>query len=82
VLTGLAYGLIVAGLLYWSIKRGMRLTGSSFKDLMTHNNDDLAIKYFDRMAKDTGNQSGEPDDNRAKKSGSGGGFGELVTEGI
>ena len=45
-LTGVAYGLLVGWLLYWSIKRGMRLTNYSFKDLMTNNNDDLAIKYF------------------------------------
>ena len=48
-LTALAYGMLVTWLLYWSVKRGMRLTGFSFRDLMTNANDDLAIKYFKRM---------------------------------
>ena len=85
-LVGLAYGLLVAWLLYWSIKRGMRLTGNNFKDLMTHNNDDLAIKYFDRMEKSTDDQSddasnGETEDKKSRKSGSDGDLGEPVTEG-
>ena len=54
-ITGLAYGLLVAYLLYWSIKRGMRLTGFSFKDLMTTANDDLTIKYFDRVSTNDNN---------------------------
>ncbi len=78
-LVGLAYGLLVAGLLYWSIKRGMRMTGYSFKDLMTNNNDDLAVKYFDRLSKETGGQSsGEKD--KAKKQ-DGPGYAEPVGEG-
>ncbi len=48
LLTGLAYGMLIAGLLYWSIKRGLALTGFSFKEMATTNNDDLAIKYFNR----------------------------------
>ena len=47
-LVGLAYGALVAWLLYWSIKRGMRLTGFSFKEMMTTANDDLTVKYFTR----------------------------------
>jgi hypothetical protein len=50
-LVGLAYGMLVAGLLVWSVKRGMRLTGFSFRELMTHANDELTIKYFERYAK-------------------------------
>ncbi len=52
-IAGLAYGVLVAGLLYWSIKRGLRLTGFSFKALMSTANDDLAIKYFDRLSTET-----------------------------
>jgi len=80
---GLAYGLVIAGLLYGSIKRGMRLTGFSFKDLMAHSNDDLTIKYFDRYAKGSDDQSGEKasekktDDKKAGDTG----YGEAVTEG-
>ncbi len=47
---GLAYGVLIIGLLYWSVKRGMRLTGFSFKELMTKANDDLTIEYFKRQA--------------------------------
>jgi hypothetical protein len=50
-LVGLAYGMLVAGLLVWSVKRGMRLTGFSFRELMTHANDELTIKYFEHYAK-------------------------------
>jgi hypothetical protein len=49
-LVGLAYGVLVAGLLVWSIKRGMRLTGFSFRDLMTYANDELTIKYFEHYS--------------------------------
>ena len=76
-IVGLAYGMLVAGLLYWSIKRGMRLTGFSFKDLMINANDDLAIKYFDRSAKGSDNQGGEV--SKDKKSGDTG-YGEPATE--
>ncbi len=48
LLTALAYGVILFGLLYWSIRRGLRLTGFSFKEFATTNNDELAIKYFNR----------------------------------
>jgi uncharacterized membrane protein YedE/YeeE len=75
-LVGLAYGVLVAGLLVWSIKRGMRLTGFSFRDLMTHANDELTIKYFDRHAK----ESGDEDKGREKNSGEQGLDG-TVTEG-
>ena len=72
-LVGLAYGLIVVWLLYWSIKRGMRLTGNSFKELMTHPNDELAIKYFERLGKGSGSEAS----NRKKDEGSG--YGEPTT---
>lgn len=83
-LTGLAYGLMVAWLLYWSIKRGMRLTGCNFKDLMTHNNDDLAIKYFDHLDKDSDGQSGKTASGEAEKDKKSGdtGYGEPATENI
>lgn len=60
-IAGLAYGLLVAYLLYWSIKRGMRLTGFSFNDLMTTANDDLTIKYFDRLPSDIDDKSNNKD---------------------
>ena len=60
-IAGLAYGLLVAYLLYWSIKRGMRLTGFSFKDLMTTANDDLTIKYFNRLPSDIDDKSTNKD---------------------
>jgi len=66
-LTGIAYGLLVAALLVWSIKRGIRLTGSSFKDLMTQNNDDLAIKYFSNMEKGDKAQDDEANKPKAEK---------------
>ena len=47
-IVGLAYGVLIFALLYGSIKRGMRLTGFSFKELMTNANDDLTVKYFER----------------------------------
>lgn len=50
-MVGLAYGVMIVWLLVWSIKRGMRLTGFSFRDLMTHANDELTIKYFERMSR-------------------------------
>jgi len=48
-LVGLAYGVLVAWLLLWSIRRGMRLTGFSFRELMTNPNDELAVRYFDKL---------------------------------
>jgi len=42
------FGVLVAVLIFWSIKRGMRLTNSSFRDLMTKPNDELAINYFSK----------------------------------
>lgn len=62
-LVALAYGVLVAWLLVWSIRRGMRLTGFSFRDLMTRANDDLAIEYFQRHpngAPSDDNLDGEP----------------------
>jgi uncharacterized membrane protein YedE/YeeE len=56
-LVGLAYGLLIAWLLYWSIRRGMRLTGFSFRELMTHANDELTIKYFERLGRQQGQQA-------------------------
>ncbi len=55
---GLLYGLLVAFLLVWSVRRGMRLTGFSFRDLMTTANDDLTIQYFDRLKKNPGGDVG------------------------
>jgi hypothetical protein len=75
-LVGLAYGVLVAGLLVWSIKRGMRLTGFSFRDLMTHANDELTIKYFERSAK----TDSDKDEGREKEAGKPG-LGGAVTEG-
>lgn len=56
-LVGIAYGILVAGMLVWSVKRGMRLTGFSFRDLMTHANDELTIKYFKRFRSQTDESS-------------------------
>ena len=75
-LVGLAYGVLVTGLLVWSIKRGMRLTGFSFRDLMTHANDELTIKYFERYQK---TYDGE-DKGHVKEAGKPG-LGDAVTEG-
>ena len=77
-LVGIAYGLVVAGLLYWSIKRGMRLTGFSFKELMSNANDDLTIKYFDRLSKSDEQASGKSSDDKKSDDR---GYGEAVTEG-
>jgi len=68
-LTALGYGLLIAWLLYWSIKRGMRLTGFSFRDLMTHANDDLAIKYFKRMQSTTTSNDSSTDKKQNTPSG-------------
>ena len=57
-MVGIAYGILIVGLLVWSVKRGMRLTGFSFRDLMTHANDELTIKYFDRFHSQTDNKKG------------------------
>ena len=67
---------LTTGLLVWSIKRGMRLTGFSFRDLMTHANDELTIKYFKRYQKMF---DGE-DKGREKKAGKPG-LGDALTEG-
>ena len=78
-IVGLAYGMLVAWLLYWSVRRGMRLTGFSFKDLMTNANDELTIKYFDRMSK----EGGKPGRAAAKdKKASDAGVGEPATESV
>lgn len=50
-IVALAYGALILFLLVWSIRRGMKLTGFSFKELMTNPNDDLTIKYFERGGK-------------------------------
>ena len=73
---GLAYGILVAGLLVWSVKRGMRLTGFSFRDLMTHANDELTIKYFERHAKTHGGEDKEREKDTGKP-----GLDDAVTEG-
>jgi len=39
---------VLAGLVVWSVRRGMRLTGTSFKALATTPNDELAIDFFKR----------------------------------
>lgn len=75
-LVGLAYGVLVAGLLVWSVKRGMRLTGFSFRELMTHANDELTIKYFERYARTYGGKNGS-----SKKETDKAGYGDAVTEG-
>ncbi len=81
-LAGLAYGLLVAWLLYWSISRGMRMTGYSFKDLMSYGNDELAIKYFDRLAKEDSSEGGDDsrEQGRGKKAGDAA-YGDAATEG-
>ncbi|MDH5513532.1 MAG: YeeE/YedE family protein [Gammaproteobacteria bacterium] len=55
-MVGIAYGILIVGLLVWSVKRGMRLTGFSFRDLMTHANDELTIKYFERFRSQSGDR--------------------------
>lgn len=81
-LAGLAYGLLVAGLLYWSITRGMRLTGYSFKELMSHGNDELAVKYFDRLSRENKPEGGGDGRQQGKERKAGdAGYGETVTEG-
>jgi hypothetical protein len=54
----------------------MRLTGFSFRDLMTHANDELTIKYFERHAKAYGDEN----EGREKETGKSGLSG-TVTEG-
>jgi uncharacterized membrane protein YedE/YeeE len=44
----LVYGALLVGLIVWSVRRGMRLTGTSVKELATTSNDELAIKFFER----------------------------------
>jgi len=78
-MVGLAYGLLVAGLLYWSVKRGMRLTGFSFKELMTTANDDLTIKYFDRLNEDSTGSSNESSKNKKSDAND---FGEPAMDNI
>jgi hypothetical protein len=55
----------------------MRLTGFNFKELMTNANDDLAIKYFDRL--DKGSDKKDDETLKDKKSGDSG-YGEPATE--
>jgi hypothetical protein len=55
LLVALLYGVVLAGLVVWSVRRGMRLTGTSFKALATTPNDALAIDFFKRnFREDTG----------------------------
>ena len=76
-LVGVAYGVLIAWLLVWSVRRGMRLTGFSFKDLMTHANDELTVKYFARGPKQGGGEAGaEVEAPKGKP-----GFGTPITEG-
>ena len=76
-LVGLAYGVLVAWLLFWSIKRGMRLTGFSFRDLMTHANDDLTVKYFERPT----TKAGDKGERRREQDAGSAGPGEPAPEG-
>jgi len=80
-IVGLAYGLLVFGLLYGSIKRGMRLTGFNFKELMTTANDDLAIKFFERMAKQSGDHKNDDKSKNNNKNIDDPDYGETATEG-
>jgi len=66
-IVGLAYGALVAWLLYWSIKRGMRLTGFSFKEMMTTANDDLTFKYFARQSEPGSSGDEERTSSRSQK---------------
>jgi uncharacterized membrane protein YedE/YeeE len=45
-IVALLYGALLVSLIIWSVKRGMRLTGTSFNELATTSNDELAINYF------------------------------------
>ncbi|WPL18230.1 putative inner membrane protein [Thiorhodovibrio winogradskyi] len=47
-IVALLYGALLISLVVWSVRRGMRLTGTAFKDLATTANDELAIQYFQR----------------------------------
>ncbi|MFK5913129.1 MAG: YeeE/YedE thiosulfate transporter family protein [Woeseiaceae bacterium] len=81
-IAGLAYGVLIFWLLYASIKRGMRLTGFSFKDLMSHPNDELAVKYFDRVTKESnGDNDQKNNEQAADKKVKEDGLGNPVTEG-
>lgn len=75
-LVGLTYGVLVAYLLVWSVRRGMRLTGFSFRELMTHANDDLTIKYFERHAQTYDNEDAGREQDTGKP-----GLGDAATEG-
>jgi uncharacterized membrane protein YedE/YeeE len=59
--TALAYGALILTLLVWSVRRGMRLTGFSFKDLMVKPNDELTIEYFQRQAGQSDDVSKNPE---------------------
>jgi uncharacterized membrane protein YedE/YeeE len=48
LLVALGYGVLLGSLVVWSVRRGMRLTGTSFKALATTSNDELAIDFFKR----------------------------------
>ena len=69
-------GVLVTGLMVWSVRRGMRLTGFSFRDLMTHANDELTIKYLERYQK----MFDDEEKGREKETGKPG-LGDEVTEG-
>jgi len=48
LVAALVYGALLVSLIVWSVRRGMRLTGTSFKALATTPNDELAIEFFKR----------------------------------
>jgi uncharacterized membrane protein YedE/YeeE len=48
LLVALVYGALLVLLVVWSVRRGMRLTGTSFKALATTSNDELSIDFFKR----------------------------------
>jgi len=75
-LVGVAYGLGVAGLLIWSVRRGMQKTGFSFHELMTHANDELTIKYYERFYETKGDASKDHNKETEKN-----GLGDVITEG-
>jgi len=47
-LVAMAYGAVLVLLIVWSVRRGMRLTGTTFKALATAPNDELSIDFFKR----------------------------------
>ncbi|MFP4279734.1 MAG: patatin-like phospholipase family protein [Halochromatium sp.] len=59
-LVAMAYGAVLVLLIIWSVRRGMRLTGTTFKALATTPNDELSIEFFKRnFPEDQGSYSEE-----------------------